>query len=157
MGMDHQSTLTMQDGVNLFDNITRMTNGPAAQTANPTEADARAGLMELDARDEAADRQRLARKEAAGLRETEERLRAKAAAQGGQSGLAMSGSRQLVRDSERIQDQLDEDELLTQGLLEGQKTLNRGRHKANLLRIRGNTTPNRSTLSLGSNIYKYGG
>lgn len=157
MGMDQQVSSMMDQGLTLFEDIAGFTSGQDKRPVQNPEAEARAGLMETDARGEARDALRRGRQAASDLRDDRERERAGQTARWGRSGLAMSGSKRLVRDASRTRDRQAEEELLDQGETESREALNRGRHKANLFRIDHGASPRRTTLSLGSNIYKYGG
>ncbi len=159
MGMDQQTAASLQKGVGLANDFMDLVNGSAdsGQPDYSAQAEANAMLVKQDTAESAYDQKQAAKKEAAIYRETAEQKRAGSHTNWGKSNLAMSGSKQLIRQSERLKDTQAEDDLLFQGDQQVQSTLNQGRHKGNLLRINGEATANNTTLSLGSKLYKYGG
>lgn len=156
MGMDQQTAASLQKGIGLANDLMGMMNSSddSGQPDYSSQAEASARLAEQDAAESAYDQKQAAKKQAATYRETAEQKRAGNHANWGKSNLAMSGSKQLTRQGERLKDTQTEDDLLFQGDQEVQSTLNQGRHKGNLLRINGGASANGTTLSLGSKLYK---
>ncbi|QGY39720.1 hypothetical protein GM415_06175 [Pseudodesulfovibrio cashew] len=159
MGMNEQATTQFEQGLGMVNDMySRLAITVPQTTEDPMDSvhEEQARLRELDAQSAAAEQRKQARQQAAATHETNEHSRARANAAWGQSGLAMSGSSALVRDSQQLHDRQLEEDLLFEGEAEARQTLNQGRHEANLSRISQGLKPNRSTLSLGSSIYRYG-
>lgn len=151
MGANETKVLGMfQDGLNMFQDIQKKVGGMSSQ--NDSEED-RARLIETDAKGRATEAQRQARKDAGELREERERLRSRRSTIGGGSNLAMSGSRKLVRDADRISDMQDEEDALFEGQSRSDSILRDGRNRANMLRINSGGSSERSILTMGSKIY----
>lgn len=154
MGMDKNTTGMLQQGVDLVGDIMSFTSGTGdGSSAYANEAHQRGLLSETEAKGEAQDIQRTAKKDANQLRSLRENVRSKRTTNWGGSNLAMSGSKKLVRDGHRTKDNQAEDDVLFEGQMEADKVMQNSRHKANLLRINSGAAPVRSTLSLGSSIY----
>lgn len=119
--------------------------------SNP--ADDQAKMMETEARSNAWNVQQGAKKDAGELRAKREMGRAHSTAGWGGSNLAMSGSKKLIRNSQRLKDRQAEEDVLFQGQADADAILADGRQKGNMLRINSGSSPNRSTLSMGSKIY----
>ena len=154
MGMDQNALGVMQQGVDLFGQIQGVMNGQPKTPDYAKQADEQGRLMELNAGDDALDVRRKAKRSAAGLRDERERARSRSTASWGGGNLAMSGSKRLVRDGQRTKDLQDEEDVLFEGEAQAQSALNDGRRRANLFRIQNNADPVRSTLSMGSKIFK---
>lgn len=158
MGMNNQNPQLVEQGFNLFEDVLGYAlpeeNNRGTDYANDFEE--RAMMMELDAEGRAAAQERDASREARDTREFLEKERAKSNATWGQSGLAMSGSKELVRDAQHHNDLQDEKDVIFQGQQEARATRDKGMREANTYRINQGIAPNRSTLSMGSSIYKYG-
>jgi len=158
MGMDQQGAAALKQGLNLTrDFMGLVNNGSDTGSDGSDLAEAQARLTEQDAMGEAHDRRRQAKEAAADYRDTAEHRRAADHASWGASGLAMSGSKQIINQSQRLKDGQAEDDILFRGDQDAQSTLNQARNRANLTRIGNGSSANRSTLSLGSKLYKYGG
>jgi len=157
MGMDQQGASALKQGLKLTRDFIDLANSGNETGEGADLAEAQARLTEQDAMGEAFDRQREARQAAADHRDKAEHRRAADHAAWGASGLAMSGSKQLINQSERIKDGQEEDDILFRGDQDAQGVLNQARNRANLTRIGNDASANRSTLSLGSKLYKYGG
>ncbi|BDQ34059.1 hypothetical protein [Pseudodesulfovibrio portus] len=114
---------------------------------------AEAALLETDARADAREAQRRAAKEASRVRAENERERSGERADWGGSNLAMSGSKAIVRDARSIKDMQEEEDVLFEGRQSADSILRQARGRANMLRINSGSSPERSTLSLGSSIY----
>lgn len=155
MGMDQATVGVLQQGIGLVGDFMNLANSGTenGSSAYANEANEQGRMVEIDARGNALNAQSQAKKDASTVRSTQEGLRAKRSAEWGRSNLAMSGSKQLVEESNRTKDLQAEDDTLFQGQTEADEIMNEGRHKANMLRINGGSTPVRSTLSLGSIIY----
>ena len=157
MGMDEQTGTLLEKGVELAQGFMEQDAGNDARDDAARLAEARAGLTEQDAAADASLAKSRAKREAAEYRDQAERERAGTHAAWGTSNLAMSGSKALVRDGAKTKDRQAEEDLLFEGDQEARRLLNQGRNKANLLRIDGGGSANRSTLALGSKLYQYGG
>lgn len=157
MGMDAQTVGSLQQGVDLIGDLVNMTDDIDTDNPYAAEAEAKARLAEQDASESARDRQRAARRAAADHRETAEHERAGKHANWGKSNLAMSGSKQLIDRSDRLEDRQEEDDILFSGDQDARSTLNRGRHQSNMLRINNDVSRDGTTLSMGSKLYRYGG
>ncbi|WP_419785983.1 hypothetical protein [Pseudodesulfovibrio sp.] len=157
MGMDSGGAAALQQGLDMTKDFLEKTRQRNTESDQKNLAEAHAALSEQGAMGEAYAQQREAKKAAADYREQAEKKRASAHANWGSSGLAMSGSKQFIRQSGRMQDQQVEDDILFQGDRDAQSTLKQARSRANLTRINNGASANRSTLALGSKLYKYGG
>lgn len=146
------SPQTLQQGVSLFNDVTDFL-GARTAGQSPANAEERARLIETDAEGEARDIRRRAEQDAARLREDQEHARAGNNAEWGGSGLAMSGSKALIRDADRLKGRQDEEDILFDGEKDARSRLRSANNRANMLRIGGDASPRRSILSLGSKIY----
>ncbi|WP_316899227.1 hypothetical protein [Pseudodesulfovibrio indicus] len=146
-----QPAALLQEGLTLFEDASNTFNRISGGSSGNAEAQAR--LLETDAGADAQDIRRRSVKDAAALREDREKDRAARNTRWGGSNLAMSGSKRLVRDAGRIKDRQDEEDTLFEGEMNARSALRDARTRANLLRINGGGSGNRSTLSLGSSIY----
>ncbi|CCH49642.1 hypothetical protein [Pseudodesulfovibrio piezophilus] len=154
MGIDQQAMDQFEQGVTMFDKLTDKFMGSSSESADPSKmAEEQAKLMELNAAGTASDQRRQARGQATQSREELEENRSRKNTKWGQSNLAMSGSKQLIRDSDKLQDRQKEEDLLFEGEHAAQKTLKQGRREANMFRINNDLKTPSSTLSLGSTIY----
>lgn len=151
MGIDQGTVGMLQQGVNMVGDIVNPTGGNASVYAG--EADQRGLLSEAETKGDALDARRMAQKEARAQRDLRENIRSKRTMEWGGSNLAMSGSKQLVKQGQRTKDIQAEEDILFEGQMKADSILAAGRNKANLLRINGGDAPKRSTLSLGSKIY----
>jgi hypothetical protein len=149
MGND-ASTQVLQQGMDLFGDVTDFLGG---RTGGNKPAADRAALLETDAAGDAHDLKRRSEQDAAKLREERERTRSRSAAGWGGSGLAMTGSKALIRDADRLKDRQAEEDVLFEGEQDAESRLRTARSRANMLRIDESLAPVRSTLSLGSKIY----
>ncbi len=158
MGMDQQMVGNIKQGIDMVEDVMGRFNRPDNNSASrySAEAEANAGLRETQARAKARDIQHDALSDARNLREAREQNRSRRNAGWGQSGLAMSGSKALVRDGNRFKDRQDEADVLFEGDQAAQDALQSGRQAGNMFRINGGGTPRRTTLALGSKIYKQG-
>ena len=158
MGMDQQDMHDMQQGFTMINDFASMANQLGHRPTNRADGvnEEYATMRELDAKGEAAKQQQRAKRQAGETRSVLEQERAKANATWGHSGLTMSGSKALVRDAQRIQDRRAEDDVLFEGEMAKRETLDKGKRSANMLRVNAGLDPSKSTLSLGSSIYKYG-
>jgi len=142
------SPQNLEQGISLLDGLTGYLGGQ-----KDNQADARAGLIETDAAGTAHDTRRRAETDAAVLREDRERARSKENTRWAGSNLAMSGSKALIRDADRLKDRQAEEDVLFEGEMNARSGLRSARNQANMLRIGEKTSPARSILSLGSKIY----
>ncbi|NDV18233.1 hypothetical protein GO013_02215 [Pseudodesulfovibrio sp. JC047] len=150
MGANSAQTLNMvQNGLNTFQDVTRMMDTSASN--NPNEEFAK--LKETEAKRQAWETRQQGKKEAQVLRRNRESTRSRHTANWGGANLAMSGSKKLLQDANRLQDRQDEDDLLFQGENNAMSILQDGRHGANMTRIQNGDSPKRSMLSMGSKIY----
>lgn len=150
MGTNAQQALTLiNDGLGLVEDFQKMTSTSSGSGG----AEAQARLIETDARGDAMEAQRKAKKDAERLRDEREANRSRETANWGGANLQMSGSKKLVRDASVLQDKQDEDDVLYEGQRDANAILRQGRNRANMLRINNGGSPNRSTLSMGSKIY----
>ncbi|WP_338668555.1 hypothetical protein [Pseudodesulfovibrio methanolicus] len=138
----------LEQGISLFDGFTDYLGGH-----KDDQADTRAGLIETDAAGAAHETRRRAEKDAGELREDRERSRSRETARWGGSNLAMSGSKALIRDADRLKDRQAEEDVLFEGEMNARSGLRSARNQANMLRIGEKASPARSILSLGSKIY----
>lgn len=151
MGSNAQQALSIIDqGVGLFQDIHQMSS---SRDSAASRGNAEADLLETDAKANAYESQRQAKKEASKLRNDRERKRARQQADWGGANLSMSGSKALIRDANTIQDLQDEDDVLFEGQRESNAILRQARNRANALRINSGASANRSILSMGSKIY----
>ncbi|SOB59114.1 conserved protein of unknown function [Pseudodesulfovibrio profundus] len=155
MGMNENDAAAFKEQMGVFqDFLGKATEKDKGQPSNPYEE--QAALMETEAKGKALDQRRQTREDGQSVREGRERDRAKLNARWGQSGVAMSGSRQLVQDARKTADREAEEDTLFKGTQQEREILNRGRQNANMHRISNGGSANRSTLSLGSQLYKSG-
>lgn len=152
-GASSQPMAMLQEGLSLFEDMSDTFNRVSGGGGASAEAEARARLLETDAGGDAHDIRRRAVKDAAELREEREKGRAARNTRWGGSNLAMSGSKLLVRDAGRVKDLHDEGDALFEGEQDARAVLRDGRTRANMLRINGGGSGDRSILSLGSSIY----
>ena len=161
MGMDQQSIGNIQQGLNLAGDVMNMFNAPSSpldETSDDytTAAEERAKMTELNARERALAEKRRAKNTAESVHSSQEMERSKRNANWGRSGVTMSGSKELVRESRETKDQQAEDDALFEGEMNARQIMDKGQRDANLFRINNGVTPGQSTLSLGSTLYKYG-
>lgn len=150
MGSNSQQAFeVINQGFGMFQDIQKQLAPPEGSGRAQDEA----RLLETDARGEALEAQRQAKKEARRVRDARERERSGERATWGGSNLAMSGSKALVRDAQSTKDMQEEEDVLFEGQRNADAILNNARNRANMLRINGGASPNRSTLSMGSKIY----
>ncbi|MGE4422553.1 MAG: hypothetical protein AB7D39_09665 [Pseudodesulfovibrio sp.] len=147
------SPQVLQQGMNLFGKVKDELGDQITRKEAASNARDRAALIETDAAGAAHDTRRRAVQDAAGLREDRERSRSMGAARWGGSGLAMSGSKALIRDADRLKDRQAEEDVLFEGEMNAGAGLRSARNSANMLRIGEDASPARSTLSMGSKIY----
>jgi hypothetical protein len=147
------STQVLQQGVDLFSDVTDFLDDRDSRKAAASNAGDRAALIETDAASAAHDTRRRAVRDAAVLRDQHEQARSRSNAGWGGSNLAMTGSKALIRDAERLKDRQAEEDVLFEGEMNAESGLRSARNSANMLRIGENVSPARSTLSLGSKIY----
>ncbi|MEZ7198300.1 hypothetical protein [Pseudodesulfovibrio karagichevae] len=152
MGND-ASTQTLEQGMDLFSNVTDFLGGRIGGNKAASTAGDRAALLETDAAGDAHDLKRRSERDAAKFRGERERTRARGNAGWGGSGLDMSGSKALIRDADRLKDLQAEEDVLFDGERNAESRLRTARSQGNLLRIDEGLAPVRSTLSLGSKIY----
>lgn len=159
MGMKNLNSGNMKQGFKAFENLIDMvgSDDPEPSTDYSGDYEETARMMELDARERALAKERETDRAAKEFHANQEKERARENTGWGQSGLAMSGSKALVRDSRQLQDRQSEEDATLQGAQDVESILNSGRREANMYRVRQGVSPERSTLSLGSTIYKYGG
>jgi len=154
MGMDQGTVGALQKGIGLVGDFMSLANGADdGWSADTGETDEKGRMLEIDAKGDALDVQRRAGKDAKILRSAQEGGRAKRNTGWGASNLAMSGSKELIREAGRAKDAQAEEDVLFDGQVEADGILREGRRKANLFRINGGVSPVRSTLLLGSKIY----
>jgi hypothetical protein len=150
---NNASTQVLQQGMDLFSDVTDFLGDRTGSSKAGPSAEDRAALIETDAAGEAHDLKRRSGQDAARLREEGERSRSRGAAGWGGSGLAMSGSKALIRDADRLKDRQAEEDVLFAGDQDARSRLRAARNQANMLRIGEKASPARSILSLGSKIY----
>jgi len=148
-----QSMQTLQQGLDLFKDVTDFLGDRTAEKSGNSEAENRAALIETDAAGEAQDLRRRAEQDADEIRETREQARGAAGARWGGSNLAMSGSKALIRDAKRLQDRQEEEDALFEGEMNARSRLHAANKQANMMRIADGGSPSRSILSQGSKIY----
>jgi hypothetical protein len=157
MGIDQKASQQdyglFRQGTDLAGSVLNLLTTPGGDSGLAEEA---ARLRELDARKQAADTLRHTDREADRLREELERERAAKNTAWGASGLTMSGSKKLLRETARTADAREEADIRAWGEREAADTLDQARAGANLTRINGAARPASTILSLGSRIYKYG-
>lgn len=154
MGIVNETSAGLNSGIALLNGA--MDLAGLAGDGSSGEAgvhDETARMMELDAREQAADWRRKADEEARRTREAMEKERATDHARWGQSGLALSGSKEMVLEGSREQDREVEANQTFVAEQEEQSILDSGLRKANVYRINRGRSP-KTTLSLGSTIYK---
>jgi hypothetical protein len=139
---------TLEQGFGLFNDFQQRIN-----SRSKGDNSVQARLWETEAKGNVHDIRRKAVKDGQALREDREKNRSSHNTKWGGSNLAMSGSKKLIRDAERIQDRQDEEDVLFQGEMDARGALNDARRRSNLLRINSGLPADRSTLSLGSKIY----
>lgn len=154
MGMDQQAAGMLRQGTQLADSVYDLLTG-TARGQNPSVAEEAARMHEFEAGKQAADLLADADDTADALRAERETARATKNAAWGSSGLEMSGSKELLRETARISDDQDEEDIRAKGEGAARNALDQGRATGNMTRINGSATPIGSTLSLGSKIYKY--
>jgi hypothetical protein len=147
------STQVLQQGVDLFGDVTDFLGDRNSRNAASSNAEDRAALIETDAAGAAHDARRRAEQDAAALRDERERSRSRGNAGWGGSGLAMSGSKALIRDADRFKDRQAEEDFLFEGEMNARSALRSARSRANMLRTGEGASPVRSILSMGSKIY----
>jgi len=150
MGTNAQQALTfINDGLGLIEDFQQMTGSRSGSGS----AEAQARLAETDARGNALEAQRKAKKDAERLRDEREASRSQNTANWGGANLQMTGSKKLISDANTLKDMQDEEDVLFEGQRDADAILRQGRNRGNILRINGGGSPDRSTLSLGSKIY----
>lgn len=147
------STQVLQQGVDLFSDVTDFLGRRSGRQETDSSARDRAALIEADAAGAAHDTRRRSERDAAGLRDERERARSRGNAGWGGSNLAMTGSKALIRDAERLKDRQAEEDVLFEGEKDAESRLRAARSRANTLRMGDSVSAVRSTLSLGSKIY----
>nr|WP_321513430.1 hypothetical protein [uncultured Pseudodesulfovibrio sp.] len=154
MGTNSAQAFTMvQEGLGLVRDFQHMTsNSSSGDEANEETAK----LRETEAKRKSWETRRHAENTAEDLRSARERGRSRRSAGWGGSNLAMSGSKELVQDADRIKDRQDEEDVLFEGAVDADSVLQDGRNNANMLRINSGGSPKRSILSMGSKIYGTG-
>lgn len=155
MGMDQEAAGMLRQGTRLADSFYDLLAGNAGGL-DTSVAEESARMQEFEAGKQAADILADADDTADALRDERESARATKNTAWGASGLEMSGSKQLLRETARISDDQDEEDIRTKGERAAQDALDQGRATGNMTRINGSAAPIGSTLSLGSKIYKYG-
>lgn len=155
MGMDQEAAGMLRQGTRLADSFYDLLAGHAGGL-DASVAEENARMREFEAGKQAADILAEADDTADALRDEREAARAAEHATWGASGLEMSGSKQLLRETARISDDQDEEDIRAKGERQARNALDQGRATGNMTRINGSATPIGSTLSLGSKIYKYG-
>jgi len=147
------SAQLFQQGLDLFSQVKDSVDGQRRERREDSDVKGRAALLETDAAGEARDIRRQAEQDAGRLRGERERSRSLGKARWGGSNLAMSGSKALIRDANRLKDRQDEEDALFEGEMKADSRRRAARNQANMLRIDNGVSPVRSTLSLGSRIY----
>ena len=148
-----QSMQSLQQGLDLFKDVTDFLGERSSEKSGESEAKSRAALIETDAAGEAGDVRRQARRDADEIRESGEKVRGAAGSRWGGSNLAMSGSKALIRDAGRLKDRQEEEDALFEGEMNARSRLRAGNNQANMLRIANGGSSSRSILSQGSKIY----
>jgi len=162
MGMNQSAAGLFQPGTDLAGSMYQLLTGTGAGPGKSAQAEEAARLQEFEASAKAHDILRSTDSDADALRADREVRRASKNAEWGASGLAMSGSKQLLREAARIKDGQDEEDIRAEGAEAARDALNRGRAAGNRTRINGSVPisgaadPLGSILSRGSKIYKYG-
>ncbi|MUM77260.1 hypothetical protein GKC30_06415 [Pseudodesulfovibrio sp. F-1] len=162
MGMNQNAAGLFQPGTDLAGSVYQLLTGTGISPGRGSEAEESARLKEFEASVKAQDILRRADADADALRTDREARRGTQNAAWGASGLAMSGSKELLRQSARIKDGQDEEDLRAEGAEAARDALNQGRAAGNLTRINGSVpisgaaNTQGSILSSGSKIYKYG-
>lgn len=157
MGINNESISSIQSGLTLIEGFMNASGqGTGSVADHSATAEEQARMVELDAKAQSSAQQTAAGKEADSARTILEKNRANDNTAWGQSNLAMSGSKALVKEAVHQQDLDTEEDLRFEGEAAARETLDTGVRQANLLRISQGVTPDRSTLSLGSRIYTTG-
>jgi len=146
--MNQQTAQVLQNGLGFVQDLQALTDNSA--TANAKD---RAGVEETEARKRSWEASQEAKRNAERIRNEGEKRRGRENTSWGGANLAMSGSKEIVRDAGRIQDLQEEDDTLYEGQSDAETILDEGRQRANILRINSGVSPQRSTLSMGSQIY----
>ncbi|MFH1914424.1 MAG: hypothetical protein ABIK45_09155 [Pseudomonadota bacterium] len=160
--VNRQTLGLFRQGSELAGNMYQLLTGTGATTGRAAEAEETARLQEQQASTRAHDIFMRADSDADSLRAGREADRASTNAAWGASGLAMSGSKELLRQAARIRDGQDEEDIRAEGTEAVRDALNQGRAAGNMTRINGSAAisgsakPLGSILSQGSTIYKYG-
>lgn len=139
---------TAGDLFNMFDN-----SKPGTDVDYSGDYDEKATMMELDARERAVQEKQRANKTAKAIRAEQEGKRSQMNTEWGRSGLAASGSRELVKEGRRIEGKEMENDMLFEGDRRADTIMDKGLRDTNLFRINTGQTPRRTTLSLGSKLY----
>ena len=145
----------LRQGTRLADSFYDLLAGNA-EGPDASVAEEAARMQEFEAGKQAADILADTGDAADALRDERESARATKNTAWGASGLEMSGSKKLLRETARISDGQDEEDIRAKGERQARDTLDQGRATGNMSRIKGSAAPIGSTLSLGSKIYKYG-
>lgn len=155
MGFDQGDSQDFTQGMDLFGDMFGFFEGSDSETTidYSGEYEELARMTELDAQASAQDAKEASEQDASQLHEDREKARSERNARWGQSGVAMSGSSELVRESRELEDKHDEENVLSAGESTSREIVSDGQRSANLYRIRHGIYPDRSTLSLGSTIY----
>ncbi|WP_285906756.1 hypothetical protein [Pseudodesulfovibrio pelocollis] len=152
--VNRQSVGLFRQGSNLAGSMYQLLTGTGATPGRAGEAEEAAHLQELEASARAHDILGRTDSDADALRAGREAERASKNAAWGASNLAMSGSKALLRESARIRDGQDEEDIRAEGAEAARDALNQGRATGNMTRINGSANPLGSILSQGSKIYK---
>ncbi len=157
MGSNNKNSANIQDGFKMIGNLTDLFSGksPGTEIDYSGDYEEMAQMAELDARERAIAKERLAKEKAEDVHVKQEHDRSKRNTKWGQSGLTMNGSKELVQESRQLKDRQDEEDELFEGEMESRETMDKGMREVNLFRISKGIAPTRSTLSLGSELYKY--
>lgn len=157
MGFDQQNTQDWTQGMDMFGDLFDFLGPSEGEQGVDTsgEFEEMARMTELDARQAAMDADSRSKMTASQLHDEKERGRSKRNAEWGQSNIAMSGSKELVRESTELSDKHAEEDMLAEGESGVKEILSEGKRDANIYRIANGLAPSRSTLSLGSTIYDY--
>lgn len=155
MGFDKNDSQGLNQGIGLMGDLFDFFGEPERETVIDTsqEREEIARMMELDARQSAMAADNRNKETADRVHDEKEQARARRNARWGQSNIAMSGSRSLVRESRDLADRHEEDDVRAEGEQNVDEILTSGKRDANRYRISRGLTPTRTILTLGSSIY----
>lgn len=156
MGSNNQNAADIQKGFNMIGDLFTMfdTSKPGTPVDYSGDYEEKATMMELDARERAIKEKQQTRETARGIHAEQEAERARKRTEWGRSGMARSGSSQLVQEARQQESREAEEDALFEGDQRADEIMDKGMRDSNLFRINTGLKPQRSTLSLGSKLYE---